>query len=112
MCLFCRIAHREAKARIVYEDPDVVAFHDIHPQAPTHVLVIPRKHVASIDAAQDDDEAVLGKLLLRAGSIARELGLRVGGYRVVVNSGEAGGASVDHLHAHLLGGLRMRWPTG
>ncbi len=112
MCLFCRIAHREAKAQIVYEDEEVVAFHDLHPQAPTHVLVIPRKHVASIDAAQDDDEALLGKLLLRARTIARELGLQRGGYRIVINTGEDGGQSVDHLHAHLLGGRRMRWPPG
>lgn len=112
MCLFCRIASHEANAKVVYEDDDVVAFHDIRPQAPTHVLVIPRKHVQSLEHAQDADEALLGKLLLRTRAIARTLGLAEGGYRVVINTGDDAGQTVPHVHAHLVGGRSLRWPPG
>lgn len=112
MCLFCRIASHEANARVVYEDDEFVAFHDIRPQAPTHVLVIPRKHVQSLDHADEKDEALLGKLLLRTRAIARTLGLAKGGYRVVINTGEDAGQSVPHVHAHLVGGRSLGWPPG
>jgi len=111
-CLFCRIANGEIPARLVYSDDDVVAFHDLHPQAPVHVLVIPRRHVAHLLAASADDQAILGTLLLRAATVARQLGLEAEGFRVVLNTLEGAGQSVFHLHAHVLGGRPMHWPPG
>lgn len=111
MCLFCKIARGELPARIAYENQELVVFHDTNPQAPTHLLVIPRKHVASLSEAEPGDEALLGKLLLAARNIAETLGVH-DGYRVVVNNGAHAGQSVPHLHVHLLAGRRMRWPPG
>jgi histidine triad (HIT) family protein len=110
--LFERIIAREAPGRIVYEDDQVVAFHDLHPQAPVHVLVVPRKPIARIGLAQPEDQALLGHLLLKAAEVARGLGLGDGGYRLVVNNGRDGGETIHHLHCHLLGGRPMRWPPG
>jgi histidine triad (HIT) family protein len=111
-CLFCRIATGEIPAKKVYEDGDVVAFNDINPQAPTHILVIPRKHVPSLDDLGEDDVAAVGTALLRASEIARNLHLSSDGYRVVINQGEAAGQTVFHVHFHVLGGRNFGWPPG
>ena len=111
-CLFCRIASGEITAKKVYEDDQVVAFHDINPQAPTHVLVIPRKHIASLDALTDADVATVGTLVIRSATLARELHLENEGYRLVANNGEAAGQTVFHIHFHLLGGRNFGWPPG
>lgn len=111
-CLFCRIAGGKIPAKVVYEDDKVVAFRDINPQAPTHVLLITRKHIPSLsDLSQDDDELV-GYLVRKAAQIARTEGIAEGGYRLVANSGPHAGQSVDHVHFHLLGGRAMAWPPG
>jgi histidine triad (HIT) family protein len=109
-CLFCKIARGQIPSRSVAHDDRYLAFHDVDPKAPTHVLVIPRQHVTSLDAA--DDEALLGGLLAFARRVARELGVAESGYRTVINTNRDGGQSVDHLHAHILGGRTMRWPPG
>jgi histidine triad (HIT) family protein len=111
-CLFCRIAAGEIPAKKVHEDADVIAFNDINPQAPTHVLVIPRKHIASLDAMSDADAATIGTTVLRATQIARDLRLEADGYRLVVNNGEGAGQTVFHIHFHLLGGRAFSWPPG
>jgi histidine triad (HIT) family protein len=110
-CLFCKIAAKQIPSKIVYEDDDVFAFADISPQAPTHVLICPRKHFASLDAATAEDQAVLGKLQLVAAKLAREGGV-LDGYRTVFNNGANAGQTVFHLHLHLLGGRSFRWPPG
>jgi len=111
-CLFCRIASGEITSKKVYEDDEVVAFHDINPQAPTHVLIVPRKHIASLDTMNDTETAIVGTVLLRAADLARQLQLPNEGYRVVINTGEAAGQTVFHIHAHLLGGRNFGWPPG
>ena len=111
-CLFCKIVARTIPAALVYEDELVVAFDDINPQAPTHTLVIPRKHVTSIAELQDPDVGLLGRLLLAGNKIARQKGIADAGYRFVVNTGADGGQSVFHLHLHILGGRHMGWPPG
>ena len=111
-CLFCKIQSGEMKAGIVFESDDVVAFEDINPQAPTHVLVIPRKHIPSIDEIEAEDAEVVGKLFLAAKEIARERGLHEKGYRVVMNMGPDAGQVVYHIHLHLVGGRRLSWPPG
>ena len=109
--LFTKIAAGEIPAEIVYEDEDCLAFRDVSPQAPTHVLVVPREPVESIDALSDEHALLAGKLLLACRRVAQQEGL-TGGYRVVVNCGEDGGQSVDHLHLHVLGGKALGWPPG
>ena len=109
--LFKKIIDREVPAKIAYEDDLCLAFHDIAPQAPTHVLVIPKKEIASLASAGDDDMQLLGHLLRVVRDLAKQLGLQ-GGYRVVANTGRDGGQSVDHLHFHLLGGRQLGWPPG
>lgn len=109
-CLFCKIARKEIPSKMVYEDSDVFAFEDVNPQSPTHVLVCPKKHFASLDEATPEDQAVLGKAQLVAARIARERNL--GGYRTVVNTGRGAGQTVFHLHVHLLGGRSFAWPPG
>lgn len=111
-CLFCRIVAGDIPAKIAYQDDDVVAFHDINPQAPLHVLVIPRKHIATINDLQADDAEVVGKLFLAAKKIAREAGYEEDGYRVVMNCGADAGQTVFHIHLHLLAGRRLTWPPG
>ena len=110
-CIFCRIVRGEASARKVYEDDLVVAFDDIHPQAPTHVLVIPRKHIVGLKEAAAEDAPLLGHCQLVAARIARERGIE-DGYRTVYNVGRKAGQSVFHLHLHLLGGRGLGWPPG
>lgn len=110
-CIFCKIGRQELPAKLIYEDADTFAFEDIHPQAPTHLLVSPRKHIVSLDDAAPEDGAMLGQLLLVARKLAAQRGIS-GGYRIVVNNGAAAGQSVDHLHVHVLGGRAMRWPPG
>ena len=109
--IFARILRGEIPCKKVYEDQWALAFHDINPQAPTHVLIIPKKHIASHAHAEADDEKLLGHMMAKAVEIAREQGL-TGGYRVVMNTGRDGGQTVDHLHLHLLGGRHMTWPPG
>ncbi len=109
-CLFCKILRGEIPARLVAETDDAVAFRDITPQAPVHILVIPRRHVDSLATA--DNEAELGRLLALAGRVARDEGIAESGYRVVINTNDDGGQTVHHLHLHVLGGRRMGWPPG
>lgn len=111
-CLFCRIAAGEIPATKLFQDDDVVAFADVNPQAPTHLLVIPRKHVASLDDARPADRVLLGRLLEVGAQLARERGLQSSGYRAVVNTGPDAGQSVFHLHLHVLAGRRFSWPPG
>lgn len=111
-CLFCRILSGEIPARKVYEDDDVFAFHDINPQAPTHILVIPRKHIAMLDDIDAENAALMGTLVARASQLARDLGLNSEGYRLVANNGAAAGQTVFHIHLHLLGGRTFGWPPG
>ncbi len=112
MTLFEKIIAREIPADIVYEDDLVLAFNDINPQAPTHVLVIPKKPIPRIAKAEPEDHQVLGHLLLKAREIAADLGLHENGFRLVINNGKNGGESVPHLHLHILGGRAMTWPPG
>ena len=111
-CLFCRIIERRAPAKIVFQDEQVVAIEDVNPQAPVHLLVIPRQHLPSLKEATGEDEPVLGRLLTVAAQLARERGLDSKGYRTVVNTGSYAGQSVFHLHVHLLGGRAFHWPPG
>jgi histidine triad (HIT) family protein len=110
-CLFCKIAAKKIPAKLVYEDADLFAFEDIDPQAPTHILLCPRKHFASLHEAAGGEQAVLGKLQLVAAQLARERNLQ-SGYRTVINTGAGAGQSVFHLHLHLLGGRAFQWPPG
>ncbi len=111
-CPFCRIARGEARADVVHEDDDVIAFRDIRPQAPVHVLIVPRRHVESLADAAEGDGPLLGKILLAASEIARREGIDARGYRIVTNRGREAGQTVLHLHFHLLGGRAMGWPPG
>ncbi len=110
MTLFEKIIARQIPANIIYEDDHVIALRDINPQAPTHVLVVPRKPIARLDAAEDADAELLGRCLLAAGKVAKQEGL--GSWRLVVNTGEDAGQTVFHLHLHVIGGRRMGWPPG
>lgn len=111
-CLFCKIVAREIPAQIVHENEHVVAFKDIHPAAPTHALVIPKRHIVGAHDATPEDAALLGQILLAGRDVAEKLGLAEGGYRLVVNNGPNAGQSVFHLHLHVLGGRQMAWPPG
>jgi histidine triad (HIT) family protein len=111
-CIFCKIAAGEIPGDIVHQDEAVVAFNDINPAAPTHILIIPVKHIASMAEADQEDQAVLGGLLLRAKAIAHEKGLEEKGYRLVINTGREAGQAVFHIHLHLLAGRAMSWPPG
>src|SRR6516162_3497078 len=111
MTIFEKIIARQIPAKVIWEDEDAVAFHDVNPQAPVHVLIVPKKVVPRLTDAKDDDRALLGKLLLLARDIAKKLGL-TSGYRVVINCGPDAGESVSHLHVHLLGKRALAWPPG
>jgi len=110
--IFQKIIDREIPARIAHEDDLCIAIHDINPQAPVHVLVIPKQPIARVGAASAADQAVLGHLLLTAGSLAKKLGVSESGYRLVINSGPDGGETVPHMHVHLIGGRQLTWPPG
>lgn len=110
-CIFCRIVRGEAPARIAYQDEEVTAFHDLNPQAPVHVLIVPNRHIEGVAQVEPDDEPVLGRLFTVARQLAEQMGITQG-YRLVVNSGPLSGQSVFHLHVHLLGGRVFRWPPG
>jgi histidine triad (HIT) family protein len=111
MTIFEKIIAREIPAKIIWEDDDTIAFHDVNPQAPVHVLIVPKRAVPRLTEATENDRALLGKLLLVARDIAKKLDLS-GGYRVVINSGPDAGESVPHLHVHLLGKRALAWPPG
>jgi histidine triad (HIT) family protein len=108
-CLFCKIANRQLPGKIVYEDDEFVAFEDINPKAPVHVLIIPRRHMATLLDANQNDDRLLGRLLLVANDIARQKGIAARGFRLVLNCNSEGGQVVFHLHLHLLGGRPLRW---
>ena len=111
-CQFCQIIAKQRKASIIYEDPRVVAFRDINPQAPIHILIVPTKHISSLNEIEPDDHELLGYLLDVARSIAKREGIDEEGYRLVLNCQQKAGQSIFHLHLHLLGGRRMGWPPG
>lgn len=111
-CLFCKIIAGEIPSTKVYEDEYVYAFNDIDPQAPAHVLVIPKKHIQSVSHTEEADAEILGKIFLAVKKIAAELGIDKDGYRVVTNIGEKAGQTVPHLHFHVLGGRSLEWPPG
>jgi Diadenosine tetraphosphate (Ap4A) hydrolase and other HIT family hydrolases len=111
-CLFCKIVAGDIPSSKIYEDDDLFAFDDVSPQAPTHVLIVPRRHIDSLDKAEAGDKELLGKLMLAAADIAREKGIAQSGYRIVVNTNADGGQTVFHLHLHLLGGRQFIFPPG
>lgn len=111
-CLFCKIIAGDIDADTVFESDDVIAFRDINPQAPTHVLIIPKRHISTINDLEDNDADIVGRLLLAAKSIAAQEGIADPGYRTVMNCNEAAGQSVFHIHLHLLGGRGLSWPPG
>jgi histidine triad (HIT) family protein len=111
-CLFCRIVAGEIPSTRVHEDDEVIAFRDIAPRAPTHILVIPRRHIASAADLTEDDGPLLGRLFAVTAQVARDQGIADAGYRVVTNVGQWGGQTVDHLHLHLMGGRAFEWPPG
>ena len=111
-CVCCRIAEGSVPAGVLFGDEDVIAFHDAAPRAPIHVLVIPRRHIASLGRAQVEDESILGRLLLAAAEVARRTGIAESGYRVVANTGSGAGQSVLHVHLPVLGGRPLAWPPG
>ena len=111
-CLFCKIVGGDVPANIVYEDDKVLAFRDINPRAPIHVLVIPKEHLDSLTSGADENRELMGHIMLTAKEIARDEGLSHSGYRTVINVGADGGQTVNHLHLHLLGGRALRWPPG
>lgn len=111
-CIFCKIIAGEIPSEKVYEDETCIAFNDLHPQAPTHILVIPREHIASMDKAKKEHRETLGHILLTAAEIAREKGFAEKGYRTVINTNDDGGQTVFHLHVHLLGGRQFIFPPG
>ena len=111
-CLFCKIANGEIPAKVIFQDSHSIAFEDINPQAPTHILVIPRRHIASVDEMSEQDADAVGRSIYRASLIARERHLNEEGYRLVINQGEAAGQTVFHIHIHLLAGRNFAWPPG
>jgi histidine triad (HIT) family protein len=112
MTIFEKIVAREVPARIAFEDDEVIAFHDANPQAPVHVLIVPKRVIPRLAEASESDQALLGRLILTATKLARDLGISESGYRVVINNGRDGGESVPHLHVHLLGKRPLAWPPG
>jgi len=111
-CLFCKIAKAEIPANIIYQDDLIVAFDDINPQAPQHKIIIPRKHIASLNDVQTEDNGLIGHIINKATQLAKQLNIASDGYRLVMNCNTHGGQTVFHIHAHLLGGRQMHWPPG
>lgn len=112
MCLFCKIIAKEIPGDVVYEDEHALAFKDIRPVAPSHVLVIPKKHIAAIHDLTPEDAVTVGNVLVAARKVADQLGLTAAGYRLVINDGDAAGQTVHHIHVHVLGGRQLTWPPG
>ena len=111
-CIFCKIISGEIPSKKIYEDDEVLAFHDINAQAPVHFLIVPKKHIPDIMETSAEDTALLGNLLFRAQKLAAELGCKENGFRLVINCKSHGGQTVDHLHLHILGGRYLSWPPG
>jgi len=111
-CLFCRISAKKITANIIYEDSEAVAFNDINPQAPVHVLIVPKKHISTSLDITDEDNVLIGHLLRLAAKIAKEKGIAERGFRLVLNTNAEAGQSVFHIHLHLLGGRQLHWPPG
>ena len=111
-CLFCKIVRREVPGKIVFEDEQLLAFEDIDPKAPTHVLVIPKRHIESLNVLEASDDRIVGEIVRRAAAIAKDRGISSGGYRTVFNTNRDAGQTVFHIHLHLLGGRSMAWPPG
>jgi histidine triad (HIT) family protein len=111
-CIFCKIVAGELPATVVRQDEHTLAFRDINPQAPTHVLVVPKRHIPAVDALEEGDAELVGRLVLAAKEVARQEGISGAGYRLVFNNGPAAGQSVDHIHLHVLGGRQLHWPPG
>jgi histidine triad (HIT) family protein len=111
-CLFCKIIAKEIPAKIIYEDDDLMVFDDVSPRAPIHKLIIPKKHIATLNHMSPEDTVLLGKLFFTAQKIANDLGIAEDGYRTVINCNQGAGQTVFHLHVHLLGGRLMQWPPG
>ena len=111
-CLFCRIINRESPGSIVYEDDRVLAFNDINPQAPTHILVIPKRHIDSLNEMSTEDDQLIGEVVRRAALLAKDKGLSAGGFRTVFNTNRDAGQTVFHVHLHLMGGRSFTWPPG
>jgi histidine triad (HIT) family protein len=111
-CLFCRIIARDVPAAIIYEDDRLLAFNDINPQGPTHVLIVPKRHIASLNELTPDDDAIVGEVVRRAAALAAERGIAAGGYRIVFNTNRDAGQTVFHIHLHLIGGRGLHWPPG
>lgn len=111
-CIFCKIVSNEANADIVYRDEQVTAFRDLHPVAPTHILIVPNRHIDSVNELEAEDEQLVGHIYTTAGKLAKEEGVDEDGYRLITNTGVDGGQTVFHLHLHLIGGHRMRHPMG
>ncbi|MBZ4666055.1 histidine triad nucleotide-binding protein [Mahella sp.] len=111
-CVFCKIASGEIPSQMVYQDDAVVAFKDVNPQAPIHILIIPRQHIPSLMDLDESNAAIIGHIMLVAKNLARQFGIDQGGFRIVSNCGADAGQSVDHVHFHLLGGRSLQWPPG
>jgi histidine triad (HIT) family protein len=111
-CLFCKIAAGDIPAKVVYRDDEIVAFEDINPQAPTHLLIIPQKHIATLNDLHDEDSDLAGSIVQKAAMLAKQIGIADDGYRLVFNTNPGAGQSVFHIHAHLLGGRQLTWPPG
>ncbi len=111
-CIFCKIVAGSAKATLVYQDEQVTAFRDIHPVAPTHILIVPNKHIESVSSLEEADAHIAGQLLLTARKLAEQEGIHKDGFRIIANTGVNGGQTVPHLHVHLIGGQRMKFPMG
>jgi histidine triad (HIT) family protein len=111
-CLFCKIIARDIPASIVYEDDHLIAFNDINPQGPTHVLVVPKRHIATLNDLSPEDDAIVGEMVRRAAAIANERGISAGGFRTVFNTNRDAGQTVFHIHLHLIGGRGLTWPPG
>lgn len=111
-CIFCKIIAGEVPGKVVFENDDIMALHDLHPKAPTHLLIIPKRHIATIDDCNDNDAMLLGQMILTAKKLAAEGGLSDFGYRLIFNVNAGGGQAVYHIHLHVLGGRQMTWPPG
>ncbi len=111
-CLFCKIVRKEIPAKIVYEDDQILAFEDIHPQAPVHILIIPKEHISTTNELSENNAHIIGRMALQASIIAKEKNIQDNGYRLIMNCNEHGGQTVYHIHLHLIGGRKMTWPPG